>query len=43
MSHKSAGTDGNAYEWENAKYAGLSTDQALENAASFGAFVRDVR
>jgi hypothetical protein len=43
MSHKYSGTDDKAYEWETAKYQGLSTGQALDNAESFGAFVRDVR
>lgn len=41
-SHKYTGTDDKAYHWDTAKYGGLSTKDALNNADSFAWFCMDV-
>jgi hypothetical protein len=41
-SHKYTGTDDKAYHWDTAKYGGLSTKDALNNADSFAWFCIDV-
>lgn len=42
-SHKYTGTDDKAYHWDSAKYGGLSTKDALNNADSYAWFCIDVR
>ncbi len=41
-SHKYTGTDDKAYHWDTAKYGGLSTKDALNNADSYAWFCMDV-
>ena len=37
IAHDVVGADDNAYEWQTAKYAGMSVSAAMNNADSFGA------
>jgi hypothetical protein len=41
LAHDVVGCDDNAYEWETAKYAGLSVKEAIDNADSFAHFAWD--
>ena len=41
IAHDVAGADDNAYEFERAKYAGMSVSDAMNNADSFGHFAWD--
>jgi hypothetical protein len=41
IAHDVAGADDNAYEFETAKYAGMSVKEAMSNAESYGHFARD--
>jgi hypothetical protein len=41
IAHDVVGADDNAYEWQTAKYAGMSVSDAMNNADSFGHFAWD--
>jgi Lysine-specific metallo-endopeptidase len=41
IAHDVAGCDDNAYEWQAAKYAGMSVGDAIDNADSYGHFAWD--
>jgi len=41
LAHDVIGADDNAYEWETAKYAGMSVSDAMDNADSYAHFAWD--
>jgi hypothetical protein len=41
IAHDVVGADDNAYEWQTAKYNGMSVGEAMNNADSFGHFAWD--
>jgi len=41
LAHDVTGCDDNAYAWETAKYAGMSVNDAMDNADSYAHFARD--
>jgi hypothetical protein len=41
LAHDVVGADDNAYEWETAKYAGMSVGDAMDNADSYAHFAWD--
>ena len=41
IAHDIVGADDNAYEWQTAKYVGMSVSDAMNNADSFGHFAWD--